>query len=87
MPLALVLGDGAAAEVIRSDGTHVVLQSARAAPPGSTVVGTASDGGRVYRVKVRGCRKTEAGALPFVVEGRLVDATREQREALLAATR
>ena len=78
--LPLVLAGGAAARVTETDGDRAVLRSAAAAPPGSIVEGSSPEGGPPYRVKVRGCRRVAEGdPLPFRVEGRFVDLTREQR--------
>jgi hypothetical protein len=41
--------------------------------------GTAEGESRPYRVKVRSCRRTDDGDLPFSIEGRFIDLTREQR--------
>jgi hypothetical protein len=82
MTLALQFDDGAAWEIVESDGTNAVARSSRPSPPGSTLSGTASGAARPYRIKVRSCRRVDESPLPFVVEGRLVDVTREQRALL-----
>jgi len=94
--LHLTLEGGGAAEIRESDGAFVVLYSSTAWPPGSLLSGSAKETSRPYRVKVRTCRRTPAetapgatGAtdLPFRVEGRFVDITREQRDLLAAILR
>jgi hypothetical protein len=95
-------GGGGAAEIRESDGAFVVLYSATAWPPGSLLSGSAKETSRPYRVKVRTCRRmppetapaatgatgaTGAADLPFRVEGRFVDITREQRDLLAAILR
>jgi hypothetical protein len=77
----------------------VVLRSTVSSPPGSRIEGTLAGGadiaggahGRalVVRVKVHGCKKLAASASSassgdFVLEGRLLDATREVRAAIAA---
>lgn len=96
MSLALSLDGGGSAEIRESDGQSVVLYASTAWPPGSLLSGSAKESNRPYRVKVRTCRRTPAetapastGAadLPFRVEGRFVDITREQRDLLAAILR
>jgi hypothetical protein len=82
MALALSFEGGGAWEIVESDGTNAVARSSRASPPGSTLTGTAPGASRPYRLKVRSCRRADDGELPFVIEGRLVDITREQKALL-----
>ena len=79
MGLVVRFDDGATWEIVEGDGSHAVIRSSRASPPGSTLEGTAEGESRPYRVKVRSCRRTDDGDLPFSIEGRFVDLTREQR--------
>ena len=80
MALVLRFDDGTAWEIVESDGAHARVRSSRASPPGSTLEGTAEGESRPYRIKVRSCRRTaDDGDLPFSIEGRFVDLTREQR--------
>ncbi len=62
----------------------VVVRSTVSSPPGSRLEGTLAGNAAalVVRVKVHGCKKQPDGA--FVIEGRLIDATREVR-AIIAA--
>jgi hypothetical protein len=69
-------------EIVESDGTHAVVHSSRSSPPGSTLTGKAEGVVRPYRLKVRSCRRVDSNALPFLIEGRLVDVTRDQKAAL-----
>jgi hypothetical protein len=78
--LQLDLARGGTAAVIAFDGEFVSVDSSRAMPPGSTLEGTAADGEH-YSVKVRGCRRNEAGT--YRIEGRFVNLSRAQRERLL----
>jgi hypothetical protein len=78
MALMLHFDDGTAWEIVESDGSHARVRSSRASPPGSTMEGTAEGESRPYRVKVRSCRRTDDRDLPFSIEGRFVDLTREQ---------
>ena len=82
MSLSLSFDGGGAWEIVESDGTNAVARSSRASPPGSTLTGTAAGASRPYRLKVRSCRRVDDGDLPFVIEGRLVDVTREQKALL-----
>jgi hypothetical protein len=77
--LALRYADGTPWEIIEGDGVSAVVRSSRPSPPGSTLEGTADGESRLYRVKVRSCRRTHEDELPFSIEGRFVDLTREQR--------
>lgn len=80
------LRGGGSAEVVGAEGERVTLITSEAAPPGATIEATAENVSKPFRVKVRSCRR-EAGEQPgarYRVEGRLVDATREQRAALSA---
>ena len=82
MSLALTFDGGGAWTIVESDGTNAVARSSRPSPPGSTLSGTAEGAIRPYRLKVRSCRRVDDSELPFVIEGRLVDVTREQRALL-----
>lgn len=89
LELELVLGG--ALRIERIEGERVVVESARAFPPGATLTfrlksgaAPSDDGtnaGVVYQVKVRGCRRTtDDGA--FRIEGRFVSLSRAARELL-----
>ena len=82
MSLSLSFIDGGNWEIVASDGTSATARSSRASPPGSTLTGTAAETSRPFRLKVRSCRRVDDGELPFVIEGRLVDVTREQKALL-----
>ncbi|HVW25903.1 MAG TPA: hypothetical protein VHC69_11060 [Polyangiaceae bacterium] len=84
MGLSLSFDGGGAWEIVESDGTNAVVRSSRSSPPGSTLTGTTPAVSRPYRLKVKSCRRVDESELPFVIEGRLVDVTREQK-ALLPA--
>lgn len=82
--MRFVLSDGGVADVLETDGTFVAIRASTSSPPGATLLGTAEGGGAAYRIKVRGCRRTEDGPPPmFRIEGRFVDLTQDQRAALL----
>jgi hypothetical protein len=81
--MRLDLSNGAAAQLLETDGTRVVLGATEPAPPGSTLLATAEiDLGRLS-IKVKACRRIPGGA--FRIEGRLLDLSRTQREKLLAS--
>jgi len=80
--LTLRFEDGGTWEIVESDGTHAVVHSSRSSPPGSTLTGTADGAARPFRLKVRSCRRVDENSLPFLIEGRLVDVTRDQKAAL-----
>lgn len=82
MGLSLTFDGGGAWEIVESDGANAVARSSKASPPGSTLTGAAANAGRPYRLKVRSCRRVDDSELPFVIEGRLVDVTREQKALL-----
>ena len=83
MPVEVKLVGGEAAEIAATDGTNVVLHSSASSPPGSTLFLVVPRMASPCRVKVRSCRKVpDAGALPFRIEGRFVDLTREDRAAM-----
>jgi len=71
--------------VVETDGTTVVLQASRSSPPGSLLTFLLAGVAAPYRIKVRGCRKIAEDAHPFRIEGRFVDSTKEQRDAVLRA--
>ena len=81
-PLAhLSWGKGGHAEVVRVEGDVVELRSTTSAPPGArleAVVGSAT----AAKIKSHGTKKEEDGS--FSLKGRLIDATRELREQLVA---
>jgi hypothetical protein len=71
--------------LVETDGASVALQASRSSPPGSLLTFALAGVAATYRVKVRGCRKIAEDAHPFRIEGRFVDSTKEQREAILRA--
>ena len=71
--------------LVETDGASVALRASRHSPPGSLLTFALAGVAAPYRIKVRGCRKTAEDAHPFRIEGRLIDATKEQREAVLRA--
>jgi hypothetical protein len=72
---------GGEAHVTRVEGDAIVLRSSIPSPPGSRIDGDILVGepGKM-RVKIHGSKRQEDGS--FVLEGRLIDATRETREHL-----
>jgi hypothetical protein len=70
---------GGEAVIDAMNGDHVTLSSTTSAPPGATVEG-ALEGGTPIRVKVRGCKRDGDR---FVIEGRVIDLSRELRERLV----
>jgi len=73
------LTGGGEARVVAVEGERVTLEATRASPPGSTLEGRSSSAG-AFQVKVRGCKR--ASPTSFRIEGRLVNLSRSQREAL-----
>ncbi len=76
---------GGEAIVVRVEGDGVVLRSTIPSPPGSRIEGElAGERPARVRVKVHSSKKDPADTSPaFVLEGRLLDATREVRERLM----
>lgn len=62
---------------------QVLLFSTIAAAPGTPLIGVATTGERL-RIKVRTCKKVSSDASSFRIEGRLLDLTKTQRDAVLA---
>jgi hypothetical protein len=72
---------GGEASVERLEGDAIVLQSTIPAPPGSRLEGViVGEPEERVRVKVHSSRKQGEGG--YVVQGRLIDATRGVRERL-----
>lgn len=75
---------GGGADLLSIDGERVRLRSTIPSAPGSRIEGAVPGSGTGIRVKVARCRQEEGA---FVIEGRLLDATRGVRaelEALVA---
>lgn len=79
----IALTGGGEARALGLTGDRVVLEATRAFPPGAPLGLELSGLATPLRVKVRGSRRTSAGR--YVVEGRLVSATRDARERLAAS--
>jgi hypothetical protein len=76
---------GGEAHLVALDGDHIRLRSTVPSAPGSPLSGSLQTGSLV-RLKVNRCKRQDE---VFVIEGRLVDATRKLRDelaALLVAT-
>lgn len=72
---------GGTADILSMDVDKITLRSTRPSPPGSRIEGAVEGQRQVsLRVKVHACRKQPDGA--FVLEGRALDLTRADREAL-----
>ncbi len=72
---------GGEAEVQSLDGDRITVLSTTPSAPGSRPEGALASGAGV-RVKVARCRRHDGSHLPeprFLIEGRLLDATRETR--------
>lgn len=83
--LTLDLIDGGQAQILAVQGERVTVLAPRPYPPGSSLTGSDTRQGAEYRVKVRGCRRdaSYSDADPsFLVDGRLVNLSKLQREAL-----
>jgi hypothetical protein len=70
--------EGGSAELVETDGDHVVVEATRSAPPGATLSATLD--GVAYSIKVRGAKRT--GDV-FRIEGRWVNLSRAQRERVV----
>ncbi len=71
---------GGEAVVVSMSGEAIALRSTTSSPPGSRIEGTLRGYPASLRVKVHGCRRQPDGS--FVIEGRILDLTRELRERL-----
>jgi hypothetical protein len=69
---------GGEATILSLDGDRVAVRSSTPSAPGSRPEGTLASGARFW-IKVARCRKDEDG---FLLEGRLLDATRDARSEL-----
>ena len=74
----LRLANTGTANIVAIDGERVSLLATRASAPGCPLAGNLDDD-TLVRVKVHRCRKQGDR---FLIEGRLVDATRVLRERL-----
>jgi hypothetical protein len=74
----LRLPNDGAANIVAIDGERVSLLATRASAPGCPLAGNLNDE-TLVRVKVHRCRKQGER---FLIEGRLIDATRQLRERL-----
>lgn len=80
--IAFAWSGGGSARLLESNGDLVTLFSSSAWPPGTPLEGSFE--GATYRVKVRSCRRSdEDPELPFRIEGRFQNLTRQQRERVL----
>jgi hypothetical protein len=75
-----LIEEGGDARLVRTDGDRALVDASRPFPVGSTLVGTETSSDASFRVKVRGCRRTDSGR--FLVEGRFVNLSRDQRDRL-----
>lgn len=80
-PLVLTFPGRGTATVVESDGNVVLLDAGFSSPPGSPIEGSAE--GASYKVKVRSSKKQPGDAPRFLIEGRFVDLTKQQRERVV----
>ncbi len=80
-----VLPDGRTATMERHTGELVTLCSEASSPPGSTLKLRSEGVVQPYEVKVRTCRRNDTGGR-FIIEGRWVNLSRVQRDALGAGS-
>ena len=73
-------GEGA---LVHLDGERARVRSSIPSAPGSRLEGTLAGGPRL-RIKVHRCRRVEDAGLIYELDGRLIDLTREAREAMVA---
>ena len=71
---------GGTADVVKLEGDAIVLRSTIPSPPGSRVPGVVVNTEHLVCVKVHTSKRQDDGS--FVIEGRLIDATRELRALL-----
>jgi hypothetical protein len=72
---------GGVAEILSIEVDKITLRSTRPSPPGSRIEGAVAGQWLVtLRVKVHACRKQPDG--DFILEGRALDLTREDRQSL-----
>jgi hypothetical protein len=80
-PLEITLRRGGSARLIVADSEHVSLDAPLASPPGSTLEFVVENS--PLGVKVQSCRKiSELDPPRYRIEGRWVNLSRPQREAL-----
>ena len=82
--MKLELKDGRAATLQSVRGEFVEVRSEASSPPGSTLELRSPDGPSPFLMKVRSCRREEAGGR-FMIEGRWVNLSRRQRQILVDA--
>jgi hypothetical protein len=70
---------GGEASVIAVDGDRISVRSTVPAAPGSRPEGVLASGAKLW-IKVARCRRVDEAA--FVIDGRLLDATRDTRAEL-----
>lgn len=76
---------GGSARLLASDGDSVSVLSSAAFPPGTPLEGSFE--GKGYRIKVRSCKRSDQDpSLPFHIEGRFQNLTREQRERIVGGS-
>lgn len=75
----LAWAKGGHAEVVRVEDDAIWLRSTTPAPPGARLEATFS-GTTTVKIKSHGTRRQEDGS--FMLEGRLIDATRDLRATL-----
>ena len=81
MSAHVVWAKGGEARVVSMAGEAIVLASSVPSPPGSRIEGRFAEAPQaIVRVKIHGSKRQPAG--DFVLEGRLLDATREVRARL-----
>lgn len=72
-------GDGL---LVESDGNFAKISSSIPSPPGSTLEGSVEGTLGVFAIKVKNCKKQPDGR--FLLDGKWVNLTREQRARVLA---
>jgi len=84
-PWHLTWQKGGTASFLTVADDAVSLRSSIPSPPGSRIDGALVEGGNAVRVKIHRSKVQPDGS--FLLEGRLLDATREDRERILALAR
>ncbi len=71
--------------IVESDGKFVVTESDTAAAPGTPLAGTTSaETTTRYEIKVRGCKRISESPVRYRIDGRFMNLSAKDRQALLA---
>ena len=74
---------GGSGVIVETDGRFAVVESDTPAAPGTPLVGQTSSPEARYEIKVRSCRRLSEAPVRYRVDGRFVNLSGRQRQALL----